>query len=134
MVEKPDHCYSLTGKGGVGKSTMIVGLYQAALAQWADKSFQRRTTVEAVWKITAVKLSNQFRKWELKDMEENRKDDQPVAPPLVTPRKVLAALAAGFQPRFISGGDQQVHCAMALGVFGIDAECSHCRGFLLTII
>jgi hypothetical protein len=98
-VRKYEHnCYLLAGPSGTGKTTLMTGMYQRALAKWAWESFEKDVATPAVWKITASTLAKQFRDWEMKDAGRDADTGKPTLPPEVTVVKVHAALRAGFVP------------------------------------
>jgi ATPase family associated with various cellular activities (AAA) len=110
VSEYPHACYLLAGPGGTGKTTLMTALYQAALANWAKQSYERNLPVEAVWKVSALQLSQQFRDWALRDMNSEDREGRPVPRPIVTEDKVRAALNAGYQPcLFIEELDKYNH-------------------------
>jgi hypothetical protein len=94
------NCFLLAGPAGTGKTTLITGMYQRALARWAHESFDRDVNVPAVWKVTASTLAKQFREWEMRDQGRNADavSGETVPVPEVTVVKVHAAVRAQFVP------------------------------------
>ena len=64
-------CYLCVGPAGTGKTTLMLAMYQRALANWAFRCFSTGKYTPAVWKVNATTLSKQFVAWSLKDMDKD---------------------------------------------------------------
>ena len=95
LVQKPRLTSMLMcGYSDTGKTTVLMAIYARIVREWALKEFDA-PQVTYFWRVSATKLAQEFRAWELRD-PHNETDHTPA--PTVTIEKVNFALKAGHRP------------------------------------
>jgi hypothetical protein len=96
--------FLIVGPYKTGKTVFILMLFHEALYAWANQCFKEGLSTEAVWLVTASDLADQYLLYETGRERQHQVAFDPettVVPPepVVTPRKIKAAAAAGLTPR-----------------------------------
>jgi hypothetical protein len=91
------NCYLLTGPAGTGKTTLLTAMYAEALKKWSLAVWDA-SPVEAVWKVNANLLSQQYHAWGIRNDNKDPNSGHATPLPDVMPSMVLTAFAAGLIP------------------------------------
>jgi len=102
--DNPLRNFLFIGPAGTSKTVFTTALFSLALYEWAEQAWRKQVSTEAVWRVVVhdyLKQELEYdRQRELKitDGDGNESYVEPKEP-IVTRRKVRAAIAGGFVPR-----------------------------------